>query len=241
MRNMVKTKKYGFFIFMLLIICCEKDKFQDIPKGAFLLTNIIQTSPIRCFTKSGEIIDSITINQILSEYNNYVPNSWGGSQLFTEIDFVEDSFIIYSTYAESNILGDIHKYDFGKIQNTYSLESQDTIVIDMYFSEEQIQIFKNFSLYPIPNYLYKIVPTRTGFKTILKFKDIKYFVVIDKNTVRFHYTRYLLMNHYNTEYNKYFWLLPITLNNALNKNGYTILKDDAALLIKEFELEYTRK
>ena len=47
------------------------------------------------------------------------------------------------------------------------------------------------------------------------------------------------MNYTQSAYQA-FWILPVEVNNYFKETGYPAIKEDDAVLVKEFEIEYRK-
>ncbi len=236
-----KMKKILLCIFPLILFTCKKEEPTLVPQGNYYTTTIIENSPIRGFNKNGEIKDINIINQILSDYNDYVPSSWGGAETFTNVDFYDDTIVIFPSYAKIKAFNEIFTYDYILNDHLISLESQDTIRLAVKYSDYQKQLFNALSIYSLPSYEEEFVPTTTGYTTITKYLDKKYIHIIDEKTIRVPFTRYLYRIDFTTGTYIHFWILQRQLNNSFNDDGYGIIDEDDVILVKEYEVEYKKK
>ena len=233
-------KKTSLLLFgiMLLLAACDKDDPVPLPQGTFTTTSITEDLPVRAFTSSSEITSTATIDQILSEYDNYIPDSWEIPS-FTEVE-LNDDMILYPSYIESTLGNETVKYNYTMDRDMLLLEMQDTIEADPGFSDYFIQLFNGLNVYPLPEFKEEYRTTADGFHVVSKYKDKRYIEIIDENTIRMHFARYLYVVNYTMPAYQTFWTSPIELNNYFNETGYPVIKEDDAILVKEFEIEYRK-
>ncbi|MDD4192606.1 MAG: hypothetical protein PHI28_14830 [Mangrovibacterium sp.] len=217
---------------------CEKEGPIPLPQGTFTATSITENLPIHGFTKNGAIAGSKTINRILDDYDNYIPESWDLS--FTSVEIPEGQIRIQDSFIEYTFMSELLKYDYTRNDDLLFLEMQDSITITASYSDYYIQLFNTLNVYPLPEFSEYYVPTPTGFYAVSRYKDKRYIEIIDENTLRMHFTRHLYVVNYTTTYQT-FWILPVELNNYFRETGYAAIKEGDAVLVKEFEIEYRSK
>jgi hypothetical protein len=232
--------------FYSLLLCvafffaaCEKDDSIPMQEGTFKATSITENLPVRGFTKQGEITSTATINRILDDYANYIPESWDLS--FTAVDLPDGQIRIQDSFVEYTFMNELLQYDYTRNDEFLFLEMQDSVTVTASYSDYYIQLFNALNVYPLPTFKEYNVPTPTGFYIVSKYKDKRYIEIIDENTLRMHFVRYLYGENYTEPENQTFWILPVELNNYFRENGYPAIKEDDAVLVKEFEIEYRKK
>lgn len=235
---MEKTSLLLFGI-MLLLAACDKDDPVPLPQGAFTATSITEDLPVRAFVKDGKITNTTTISQLLIDYDNYILASWEVPS-FTEVELDDDVIRIYPSYIESTLGNETVKYNYMMDRQMLLLEMQDTIEADPGFSDYFIQLFNGLNVYPLPEFKEEYRTTAGGFHVISKYKDKRYIEIIDENTIRRHFARYLYVVNYTMPDYQTFWTLPIELNNYFNETGYPVINEDDTVLVKEFEIEYRK-
>lgn len=216
---------------------CEKEDPIPLPQGTFTAASITVNLPVRGFTKDGEIINPTAISKILNDYDNYIPESWDLS--FTAVDLPDGQIRIQDSFVEYTFMNELLKYDYTRNDELLFLEMQDSITITASYSDYYIQLFNALNIYPLPEFREYYVPTPTGFYAVSKYKDKRYLKIIDENTLRMHFTRHLYVVNYTSTYQT-FWILPVELNNYFRETGYPAIKEDDAVLVKEFEIEYRK-
>ena len=119
--------------------------------------------------------------------------------------------------------------------------SKDTISASFGPSDYQLKLYNTIFLYSIPSYKDEIHASTNGYYILKKFVDKKFFKIIDQNTIRIPYIRYLYAQELSYRPNENFWVFPTTLNNAFNDKGYNSINTNDIILIKEFEIEYKKR
>jgi hypothetical protein len=232
--------------FYSLLLCvafffaaCEKDDPIPMPEGTFTATSITENLPVRGFTKQGEITSTATINRILEDYDNYIPESWDIS--FTSVELPDGQIRLQDSFAEYTLMNELLKYDYTRNDEFLFLEMQDSITVDANYLDYFIQLSNSLNVYPLPEFRKYNIPMQTGFDMVIRYKDKRYVEIIDENTLRMHFARYLCAENYAEPENQTFWILPVEFNNYFKETGYPAIREGDAVLVKEFEIEYRKK
>lgn len=146
-------KKTSLLLFgiMLLLAACDKDDPVPLPQGAFTATSFTEDLPLRAFTSSGEIKSTATIDRLLSDYDNYILDSWEIPS-FTEVELNDDMTRIYPSYIESTLENETVKYNYTMDRDMLLLEMQDTITVSASYSDYYVQLFNAMNVYPLPKF-----------------------------------------------------------------------------------------
>ncbi len=227
-----------FLSVAFVFTACDKDDSVPMPEGTFMATSITENAPARGFTKDGEITSTSTINRILDDYDNYISGSLDVS--FTSVDVPEGQIRHHDSFVEYTFMNELLKYDYTRNDELLFLEMQDSITITASYSDYYIQLFNALNVYSLPDFREYYVPTQTGFYAVSKYKDKRYIEIIDENTLSMHFTRYLYVVNYTQSAYQAFWILPVEVNNYFKETGYPAIKEDDAVLVKEFEIEYRK-
>lgn len=228
-----------FLSIAFVFTACEKDDPIPMPEGTFTATSITENLPVRGFTRDGAIVSPQTINRILDDYDNYTPESLEIS--FVSVEVPEEQISVHGSFIEYTFMNELLKYDYTRNDEFLFLEMQDSVTVTASYSDYYIQLFNALDVYPLPEFREYYVHTPTGFYTVSRYKDKRYIEIIDENTLRMHFVRYLYAENYAEPENQTFWILPVELNNYFEEPGHTAIKEDDAVLVKEFEVEYRKK
>jgi hypothetical protein len=233
--------KKNIFIFIgivLLFTACKKDDPVPMPQGIFTADSVMGNMPVRFFTKDGENRDPAIIDKVLNEYDNYIPDSWDIS--FTSVELQDGQIRIHNSFIEYTFMNEMIKYDYIRNGELLFLEMQDSITITASYSDYYVQLFNTLNVYPLPEFKEEFIAAETGFYTVSKYKDKRYVEIIDENTLRMHFTKFLYVVNYTKPAYQVFWILPVELNNYFKETGYPAIKKEDAILVKEFEVEYRK-
>jgi hypothetical protein len=150
---------------------------------------------------------------------------------------------LHDSFIEYTFMNELITYDYIRNDELLFLEMQDSITIAASYSDYFIQLFNALNVYPLPEFKedYRVMEDGTGFYIVSKYKDKRYVEIIDENTLRMHFTRHLYVVNFTKPDYQGFWILPIELNNYFKETGYPAIKEDDAVLVKEFEVEYRKK
>jgi len=229
-------KKFLFYALLLASVACRKEDDEVLlSQGNFYATAVIVESPIRGFSRNGEI-EAAEVIRIIAERGEYMPD-W--RKAFVEVEFHRDTIQIFSSYAKMNIFGLALPYDYTINDRLISLEAQDTVKATFAFSEYQVQFFNKLNQYPLPKFEQEFVTTVGGFYTLTKFLDKRYIHVVDENTIQVPCVRYWNLV-YNLDVTSGWWN-PRQFNNRFKESGVGIINEKDTLLVKEFQIEYKRK
>lgn len=231
-------------IFLLFLFACEEkeDTTPSLsPLGDYYSVSIIEDSPIRCFTKDGEILDITEVNNYLASYNEVYSSIFqeDTSNAFTDVKFYNDTISIFPTHAY--FADTKQKYDYTIKDNLLSCESQEFITFLLTISDYQKRLLSSSTIYPIPDFIEIPTPAASGINYTTHYIDKKYVHIVDNNTLRVPFARYIHGIYYSPQNYSGFGVLPVQLNNSLNDKGYGEIAENGVLLVKEYEVEYKRR
>lgn len=231
-------------LFSLLFSSCKEETEQMQFVGTYVSNKVIDNSTIRLFNNNGEIKDPLLINRLLKNYNSFlvsVSNLTG--EIFTKPTFlVSDSIIISLSSIRMKGYGLNLNYKYLYENDFLKLTSEDSIsLLNSFIDNYQTQLNNSITRFQTPTFNIYHLPLSTGYASMIKFLDKRYIKPVDSKIISVPYVRILCLSDYENSGAENFNAIPSEINNILSIKDYSIIGENRAILVKEYEVEYKKQ
>lgn len=230
------------FTFSLLVSSCNEETEQMQFVGTYVASTTIDNTTVRMFNNVGEINDPILKNRIIRNYNTFLGSvSSLTSDILTKPTFpTSDSIVINLSSISMKGFGTQLNYKYIYENDFLKLTSEDSISTISFFDNKQSIFFSSITRFEIPTFRAYPIPLSTGFNFMAKFLDRRYIKIVDNNTIRVPYMRILNVSEYERNGAENFNVFPSEINNIFSINDYSLIGENRAILVKEYEVEYKK-